>query len=146
MKDKLSKIVHRTEKGGANTGGEGSYRSALSVQSEPGIVVEGELGGGEIKVGVGKDDPQPDDVQSVSPSAEGISHDQGESDDKASGGETSKKHLHPHPHMQAESGSSQGRRSVDGQQADRADPPPQSDIEKSTPIPSILRGGVSEGT
>ena len=141
-KDKLSKIVHRPEKGGANAVGEGSYHSALSLQSEPGSVVRGELGGG-IKVGAGKDDPQPDDSRSVSRSALGV----GESDDKAGRGETSQKRLHLHPHIQAESGSSQGRRSVDGKQADKADPPPQPDIgNKTTPAPSISRGGESEST
>ena len=143
MKDKLSKIVHRPEKGGANAGGDGSNRSALSSQSEPGSVVEGDLGGGGIKVGAEKDDPQPDDSRSVSRSALGV----GESDDKAGAGETSQKRLHLHPHIQAESGSSQGRRSVDGKQADKADPPPHSDIgNKTTPAPSISRGGESGST
>ena len=145
MKDKLSKIVHRPDKGGANAGGEGSYRSALSLQSEPGIVVDGEFRGGDIKVSTRKDDPQPDDSRSVSRSALGV----GESDDKAGGGETSQKRIHLHPHIQAESGSSQGRRSVDGKQADKADPPPQPDIgNKTTPAPSIsrARGGESEST
>jgi len=143
VKDKLSKIVDGPEKGGANPGGEGFYRSALSSQSEPGIVVEGEFRGGDIKVGVGKDEPQPDDARSVSRSAMGIE----ESDGKASGGETSQRRLHLHPHVQAESGSSQGRRSIDGKQADRVDPPPQPDIEdKTMPTPSISRGGESEST
>ena len=142
VKDKLSKIVHGPEKG-ANAGGEGSYRSALSLQSEPGIVVDGEFRGGDIKVSAGKEDPQPDGSRSVSRSALGV----GESDDKAGGGETSQKRIHLHPHIQAESGSSQGRRSVDGKQADKADPPPQPDIgNKTTPAPSISRGGESEST
>ena len=142
-KDKLSKIVHRPERGGANAGGDGSYRSALSSQSEPGSVVEGDLGGGGIKVGAEKDDPQPDDSRSVSRSALGV----GESDDKAGAGETSQKRLHLRPHVQAESGSSQGRRGVDGQQADRADPPPQSNIRNKTmSILAIFRGGKSEST
>ena len=144
VKDKLSKIVHGPEKG-ANAGGDGSNRSALSLQSEPGIVVDGEFRRGDIKVSAEKDDPQPDDSRSVSRSALGVR----ESDDKAGGGETSKKRLHLRPHVQAESGSSQGRRGVDGKQADRADSPPQSDIRnKPTPAPSIsrARGGESEST
>jgi len=139
VKHKL-KIGDKSERKGPNIGGEGFYRSALSSQSEPGIVVEGEFRGGGTKVGVGKDYPRPDDSQSVSRSVVGSGYDTGGSDDNADGGETS---LHPHPHLQAESGSSGEGRDVDGRRTDQADPPPQSDVGNETP--SISRG-ESEST
>ena len=148
MKDKLSKIGDKTDKTQGSASGEGFDRSVLSLQSEPGIVVGGEFRGGDTKVSVGKDDPQPDDSRSVSRSAVGIGHDvQGGSDDKASGAETSQKHLHPHPHVQTEGGSSRERRDADGKRVDRADPPPRLDIVNvETSSLSISQGGESEST
>ena len=142
--DKLSRIVHKPERGGTNVGG-GFYHSGLSSQSEPGIAGGGL--GGDIRVGGGKDDPRPDESLPVSRSAVEIGDDQGGSDDKTSGGEIGQKYLHPHPHVQAESRSSQERRDVDGKRTGRADLPPQSGIgNESTPTPSISRGGESKST
>jgi len=146
MKDKLG-IGDKPERTGADVGGKRPYLSALSSQSEPGIVVEGEFRGGDIKIGAGKDDPRPGDSQSVSRrSAVGTGHDLGGSDDNTYGGETDQSRLHPQSRLQAESGSSRERRDVDGKKADRVDPPPQSDIGNRTPTPSISRGGESEST
>jgi hypothetical protein len=142
VKDKLSKIGHKTEKIQTNAGGERFYHSGLSPQSEPDAVVEG-----EFRVGNIEDDPQPDHSRPVSRLAVGIGHDQGGSDDKASGGETGQDRLYLHPHVQAESGSGQGRKDVDGRQVDQADPSPKPDIEnETTPTPSISRGGESKST
>jgi len=146
VKNKLSRVKDKPERGGANVGGQGLSRSALSSQSEPGIAVEGGSRGGDIKVGVGKDDPRPDDSQSVSRSVVGTGHDLGGSDDNVNRGETGQKLLHPHPHTELEDGSSQERRDVEGKKADQVDPPPQSDIGNRTPTPSTSRGGESEST
>ena len=145
VKGKLSKMGKRPERGSADAGSEGYDRSTLSSQSEPGIVVGGESRG-DIKLSGGKDDPRPDDSRSVSRSAVGIGHDQGGSDDKASGGETSQKGLHPHPHVQTDSGSSREMKDVEGKRVDKAILPPQSDIENSAPIPSTSRVGEPEST
>jgi len=146
VKHKRSNIGDKPEGGGANVGGEGLSSSALSSQSEPGIVVGDEFRGGDIKIGVGKNDPRPDDSQSVSRSAVVTGHDLGGSDDNANRGETSQTRLHPHPHTELEGGSSQERRDVEGKKADRVDPPPQSDIGNRTPTPSTSGGGESEST
>jgi len=99
VKDKL-KIGGKSERPGADVGGKKPYLSALSSQSEPGIVVEGEFRGGDIKTGAGKDDPRPGDSQSVScRSAVGTGRDLGESDDNAYGGETDQSRLHPQSHL-----------------------------------------------
>jgi len=143
VKHKL-KIGDKPERKGPNIGGEGLSRSALSSQSEPGIVVEGEFRGGGTKVGVGKDDPRPDDSQSVSRSVVGTGHGLGGGDDNADRGKTS---LHPHPCVQAESGSSGEGGDAGGRRTDQADPPPQSDVgDEVTPTPSISRGGESQST
>lgn len=141
MKIKLSKIGDRLEGRQADAGGQGFDRSALSLQSEPGIVVGGEFRGGDIKVGIGKEDPRPDDSRSISRSLVGIGHNQEGSDDKASEGETNQKLLHPHSHVQTEGGSSRERRDVDAEKVDRVDPSSRSDI-----TPSTSRAGGSEGT
>ena len=146
MKHKLSKIGDKPDRGGANVGGEGLYRSALSSQSEPVIAVGDGSRGGDIKVGVGEDGPRPGDPQSDSRSAVVRGHNLGGSDDNANGGETSQKRPHPHPHTELKGGSSQERRDVDGKKADRVDPPPQSDIGNRSPTPSASRGGESEST
>jgi len=146
VKGKLSKIGDKPESGGANVGGEGLYRSALSSQSEPGIAVGGGSKGDNTKVGVGKDDQRPVDSQSVSRSMVGTGYDLGGSDDNADGGETGQKRLHPHPHTELEGGSSQERRDVEGKKTDQVDPLPQSDIRNRTPTLSISRGGESEST
>lgn len=139
MKGKLSRIGDKTGEIQASAGAEGFYHSAPSPQSEPDVIAEGESSEGDIEVELGKDDPQP---------AMGIGHGQGGSDDKVSGRMTDQERLHLHPLVQTESGSSQGRRDADGKQAaDRADPSPQLDIEnRTTPTPSISRGGESEST
>lgn len=138
-KEKVSKIRDKIGKIRANAGDEGSYRSGLSSQSEPGVVVEGESRGGETKAGVGKDDSRPGDSVSVSRSAVGIGHDHGGSDDGTSGRETDQKGLHPH--LQAESGSSRGKK------VDRAHPLSQSNTgNETTPPPSIFQGGEAEST
>ena len=137
-KDKLSKIGKGPERGSTDAGSEGYDRSTLSSQSEPGIIVGGESRGGDIKLSGGKDDPRPDDSRSVSRSAVGIGCDQGENDDEASG-EASQKGLHPHSHVQTDSGSSREMSNVDGKRIDKLDPPPQSDIGNSTSTPSISR-------
>jgi len=146
VKHKLSKIGDKPNRG-VNVGGEGLYRSALSSQSEPGIVVGGEFRGGDTKVGVGEDDPRPDDSHSVSRSAVVTGHDLEGNDANANGGETNQKRLHPHPHTELECGSSQERRDVDGKKADRVDPPLHSDIGNRTTItPSISQGVEYEST
>jgi len=142
VKHKLSKIGDKPERGEPNVGGEGLHHPGLSSQSEPSLAVEGEFRG-DTKVGAGKDDPRPDDSQSVSRSVVGTGHDLGGSDDNANGGGTGQKRLHPHTEFQG--GSSQERRDVDGRKADRVDPPPRSDIGDETILtPSVLRGGESE--
>ena len=148
VKDKLSKIGDKTGEIEASAGDEGFYHSAPPPQSEPGVIAEGESSEGDIEVELGKDDPQPGNSRSVSRSAVGIGHGQEGSDDKVSGRKTGRGRLRLHPLVQTESGSSQGRRDVDGKQAaDQADPSPQLDIEnKTTPTPSISRDGESEST
>ena len=147
----FSKVREKVKRGlskvGDRVGGKGFNRPALSSQSEPGIIVEGEFRGGDIKASVGQDDPRPGDSQSVSHrSAVETRHDPG-SDNNDYGGETGQKRLHLHPRVRAESGSSQERRDVDGKRADQVNPPSQSDIGAgTTPAPSVSRGGESEGT
>ena len=145
VKDKLSKIGD-TESKRTNSGGEGFNRSALSFQSEPGIVVEGEFRGEDIEVNAGKNDPQSDGSPSTSRSAVGTGHGQGGSDDTASGGEISQQHLQPHPYVHTGSGSGRERMDADGKSAGRANPPLQSDIGNAAmPIPSISQGSETKG-
>ena len=147
VKRELSKIGDRPERRGANVGGEGTHRSALPSQSEPGIVVEGEFRGGDIRVGDGNDDPPLDNSRPISRSVAGAGCDLGRSDDNADGGETGQEGLHPHPHMELESGSSRERRDAGRNTADQLDPPPQSEVGSGTTrIPSVSRGGESEST
>ena len=146
VKGKLSKIRKRPERGSADAGGEGFNRSAPSSQSEPGIVVGGESSGGDVEASGREDDPRPDDSRSVSRSAVGVGHGQGESDDKTSGGEITQKYLHPHPHVQTGSGSGGEMRDVDGKRVDKLDPLPQSDIGNGTPTPSTSRVGEPGST
>ena len=141
-KDKLSRIIDKTEKRRANVGDEEFNRSALSLQSEPGIVAEDELTGG-IEVGVEQENLQPSDSQFVSHSAVEVGRDQ--SSDEADGGETSQKHLHPHSHIQTESGSSQGREDASEIRAGQAHPPTQSEVGNVVILtPSNLQGRESE--
>ena len=105
-----------------------------------------EFSGGDIKAGGGKDDPRPDDSRSVSRSAVGIGHGQEESDDKASGGENRQEGLHPHPHVQTDSGSIREMRDVGGKRVDQVDPPPQPGIENKTLTLSASRVGEPEST
>ena len=142
VKDKLSRIGGRPD-----IGGEGHSRSSLSAQSEPGILVGGEFRGGDIKISAGKNDPQPGGSQSVSRrSMVETGHGLGGSDDTASGAGSSQKFLHPHPPVQAESGSSGETRDIDGKKADQLDSPPQPDTGNKTPTPSVLQGEESEST
>ena len=121
-KDKLLPIFDKSKRREVNIGGEGSNRSALSLQSEPAIVVGSELG--DIRAGIGADNLQPGGSRSVSRSAVEIGHDQGE----ASGVGTSQKHLHPHSRVQTERRSGQERGGFD---------------ETRIPTPSTSRGGGS---
>jgi len=138
VKHGLSKIRKKREGSVVNVGGEGFDHSALSLQSGPDIVAEGEVRG-EDSGASGREDnpaPRPDDSESMSPSVAGRGHDLGGSDDHVSGGETDRRGLHLDPHVRTETGSGQeGRDQVDTLQ---------SDIRNRTPTP-ILRGGESEG-
>ena len=139
VKEKLSKIGDGTDKRRVNVGGEGFNHSALSLQSEPGVVVGGEFG-------VGKDDLRPDDSRSVSQSVVGTGLGQGGSDDMA-GGEINQQHLHPRPYVQTGSGSGRERMDADGKRAGRANPPLQLDVgDAGTLIPSISRGSETKST
>jgi len=119
VKDKISKIGNKTGKKRPNVVGEGFDHPTLSLQSEPLIAMGGEPG--NIEASAGEDDPRPDDPLPISRSAVEIGHDQGKSDDKASGGEISQQDLHPHPHVQTESGSSRGGREVERSQGQELD-------------------------
>ena len=143
VKGKLSKVGEKGENKQPNTVGEGFNHSALSLQSEPGIVAGGEFREGDVEVS-GEGDPQPEDSPSISRSAVEVGHDQGGSDEDAHGGETSQ-NLHPHPHVQAESRFS---RDVGGERADRTDlPPAQPGVGSgSTSIPPVSRAGETEST
>ena len=145
-KEKLSPIFDKTKRRGSNVGGGEFTHPTLSLQSEPAIAAGGGLGG-DTRASFGTDDPRRDDSLSVSRSAVGIGHGEGE-DDRASGGEASKKYLHPHSRVQAESRSSQERKDIDEKRAGRVDPPlrPESDIGERTPAPSIPRDSGSEST
>jgi len=119
MKYGLSRIGGKLGRGGANAGGEGSNRSALSLQSGPAsIVVEGEVRGENSKTG-GEDNPVPRSVVERG-------HDLGES---------SQGDPHLLPHVEVESVS--GREGGDQSNA------PQSDVGNAPPISS--RDGESEG-
>ena len=132
MKDKLSCIGDKTAEGQANPGGGGFDHRTLSLQSEPGVIVEGEFRGGNNKVSVGEDDPRPGDLQSASRSVVGVEYGPGAGDDKTSG-EASQKDLHPHPRVQTKGGSIRETRDVDGKGTDQDDLPPRSDVGNKTP-------------
>jgi hypothetical protein len=145
-KGKLSKIGNGTKRQGANVGGERLDRSTLSLQSEPAILVEHELGEG-IGVGVGNDEPRPDDSPSVSPSMAELEREPGGSDDHTVRRERGQEGLHPHAHEQADGGSGQEREGSGKERPGQVDPPrSESDIGRRTPIPSILQDGGSKGT
>ena len=136
VKDKLSTVED-------NTASRPQRRRARPP--EPGVIVGGEFGGEDVKVSVGKDDPRPDDLQSVSRSAVGVGYGQGASDDKASR-ETSQKDLHPHPGVQTEGGSSRETKDVDREGADQGDLLPQSHVENKTPALPTPRAEEPEST
>ena len=139
VRDKLC-IGDKTTEGQANPGAGGFDHPTLSLQSEPGVIVGGEFRGGNTKVSVGKDDPQPGDLPSASQSVVGVGYGQGASGDKTSG-ETSQKDLHPHPRVQTEGET----RDVDGKGADQSDLP-RSDAGNKTPAISTSRVEEPEST
>ena len=143
-KDKVAKVRDKIGRGRANLGGEEFNRSALSLQSEPGIVTGDELTGG-IGVGIGEGNLRPDDSRFVSHSAVELGRGQGGSGGEAERGGTSQKDLHPHSHVQTESGSSQERGDVGETRAGKVHPPPRPDIgNAATLTPSNPHGGESE--
>jgi len=146
-KDKLSKIGDRVKRQEGNPGGEGSDLSAVSSQSGPAIVVGDELGG-DVRVCTEVEDPQPVDSRSASHSAVEIGHDQGGSNDQASGGEINQKHLPPHSLVHVKRRSSQEVGDVDGKRAREANSPAQSepDTAKTTSPPPTSQGGGSQST
>jgi len=143
-KDKVSTIFGGTKKRGVNIDGEGSNCSALSLQLGPAIAVGGELGG-DIRVGIRADGPQPVDSRSASHSTVEIGHNHGGSEDQASGGETSQKYLPPHSRVHVGRRSSQEGGGVDGERAGEVNPLAQSepDTVKRT-SPPISQGGGSQ--
>ena len=144
-KEKLSKVGDKVKRQEGNPGGEGSNRSAVSSQSGPAIAVGAEFGG-DVRVGVEAGGPQPGDSRSASHSAVEIGHDQGVSDDQASGGETSQKNLHPHSRVHVERRSSQERGDRDGKRAGEVNPPAQSEPDIVKRTPPISQGGGSQST
>ena len=130
MKDRLG-IGDRREGRAASVGGEGSDRPSLSLRSEPGTVLRGEVRGEDTRASGREDNPvpQPGDSGSI---ARG--RDPGRSDDHADEGETDQKR----PHVATEDLSGQGR-------TDQANTPPRSDVGNRTPTPPISQGGESEG-
>ena len=143
----MSKIGDRVKRQEGNPGGEGSDRSAVSSQSGPAITV-GDGTGRNVKVDVGTDDPQPVDSRSASHSAVDIGHDQGGTDDQASGGEINQKNLHPHSHAHVEKRSSREGGDVAGKRAGKVNSPARSepDTMKRTPAPPTSQGGGSQST
>ena len=95
VKDKLSIFGDETGEGQVNAGDEELDHPTLSA----GVVVGGEFGG-DIIVGVGKDELRPSDSLPVSQSAVGLGHDQGGSDDKSRGDVGRNRVDHP-PHSDA---------------------------------------------
>ena len=145
-KDKLSKIENRIKRQGANVGGERFDRSTLSLQSEPAIGVE-DKPGEDIRVGVGKGDPRPDDSLSVSRSMAELEREPGGSDGYTARRERDQKGLHPHAYERAGSGPSQERGCVCREGAGQVDPPrSESNIGRRTPTPSVLQDSESEST
>lgn len=147
-KDKLPQIGKKGGESRTDIGHEGANLSTLSLQSEPAIVVESELGG-DASVGVGNSDPLPDGSPSFSRSAVEIACSQGGSSIKADEGETSQKDLHPHSHVQTESQSSQERGDVDAEGTVQVNPPARSEShggDTATPTPSISQAGGYDST
>jgi len=143
-KDKLSNFKDSTKGRGTSVGDEGLGHSGLSLQSEPAIVVEGELGE-DAGVGAGSEGSRPGDSLPVSLSMAELEREPRGSDDYTAQHEHGQKGLHPQAHEQAGRRSSQERGDVDGKRVDRADPPrSESDIERRTPTPSILQDGEPE--
>ena len=141
-KDKVAKIRDKIGRGRANLGDEEFNRSALSLQSEPGIVTGDELAGD-----IGGENARPDDSRFFSHSAVELGRDQGGSGDEANEGEASQKDLHPHSQVQTESGSNQGRGGVGETRVGQAHPPPQSYVGNVAALtPSNSQGGESEST
>jgi len=130
MKDRLG-IGDKREGRAASVGGEGSDRPSLSLRSEPGIVLRGEVRGEDTRAGGREDNPvpRPGDSGSIA-----TGHDPGRSDGHADEGETDQKRLH----VEVEGTSGQER-------TDQADTPPRSDVRNRAPTPPISRGGESEG-
>ena len=145
-KDKASNIRNRIKQRTC-VGGEGLDHSTLSLQSEPAIVVEGELGGG-TGVGVGSEGLQLGDSLPVSQSMTELEREPRGSDDYTAQRERGQKGLHPDAYERAGRGTSQERRDLDGKRINHVDPPPQlgPDTGKGTPTPSISQDGESENT
>ena len=145
-KGKLSKIGNSTKGRGTSVGGEGLDHSSLSLQSEPAVVVGGELRG-DAGAGVGTDDPQPNDSLPVSRSMAELEREPGGSDDYTTQQERGKESLHPHAYERAGRGSSQEKEGVGRKGAGQVDPPrSESDIGRRTPTPSILQDDKPEST
>jgi len=140
VKVKLSKIGNRTGRRGTDVGGESAH-SSPPLQSGPAIVAESEARG-DIRVGIGEDDPQPEDSQSISRSIIERECEPGGSDSHANRREDIQGGLHPHKNVQA------GHGDIDERKGGQVDPPrSQSDIKDgTTPTPSISQGGGSEST
>jgi len=133
MKERLG-IGDRREGRAASVGGGGSDRPSLSLRSEQGIVLRGEVRGEDSRAG-GKEDnpvPRPGDSESIT-----RGRDPGRSDGHADGGETGQKHLHLHPHVEVEGGPGRER-------GGQTDTPPRLDTGNRTPTP-ISRDGEYEG-
>ena len=119
VKDKLSKIGGKIEEIRANPSDDGFRRASLSLQSEPGIIVEDESEG-DPEASRARGGPRPGRSLFVSRSAAEIGH------------------------GQAASGSSRKKRIAGGEQTERADLH-QPDVEKeTTPAPFIFRARGSE--
>ena len=82
MKGRLSGVGDKTAREQVDPGGEGFDHPTLSLQKEPGVIVGGEFGGGNIKVSVGKDDPRSGDLPSASQSVVGVGYGERASGDK----------------------------------------------------------------
>ena len=145
-KDKLSRIGNSTKRRETGVGDEGLDHSSLSLQSEPGIVLEDEVRG-DTKVDVGNDDPRSDDSLPVSRSLVELGRGSGGSSDYTIRRERGQKGLHSHTYEQAYRGSGQERAGAGGKGAGQVDPPrSESDIRRRTPTPSTLQEGEPEST
>ena len=139
----MSNIGNRIKQGTC-VGGEEFNHSSLSLQSEPAIAVEAELGGG-TGVGVGSNGPRPDDSLPASRSVAELEREPRGSDDYNARRERGQEGLHPKAYELAGRGSGRGREDVDEERVDQADPPlSESDIGSRIPTPSILQDGEPE--